>query len=87
MDCSDALMVIFPVSFLASTFMFTFITIKYFEITCWTDSLCFWMVPIGIFFGFISLGCVCGILGACLSKHIGNDDDEGDDLKEDGTIK
>ena len=47
------------------------------------------MVPVGIFFGFIFLGCVCGIYSAFLP---GKDDDEeddlkGDDLKEDGTIK
>ena len=56
----------------------------YSDMTCWTDPLCYWMVPVGIFFGFILLGFVCGIYSAFLP---GKDDDEEDDLKEDDTIK
>ena len=53
----------------------------YSDMTCWTNSLCYWMVPVGIFFGFIFLGCVCGIYSAFLPGK--DDDDEEDDLKED----
>ena len=59
----------------------------YSNMTCWTDSFCYWMVPVGIFFGFILLGCVCGIIVGCLPDQNGKDEDEEDDLKENDTIK
>ena len=56
--------------------------------TCWTDSFCYWMVPVGIFFGLILLGCVCGVIFACLPEQNGKDEEEEEeDLKEDDTIK
>ena len=47
---------------------------------CWEDlGGCFWMVPVGIFVGFLALGVFCG---CCISFCDCLDDDEVDETKK-----
>ena len=57
------------------------------NLECWEDlSLCFWIVPVGIFFSLIFLGCFCGyFITWCLSDV--DLDAEPDETTEDSTIK